>query len=314
MAIDYRKFDEDDSIDLNPANKASTNKLERFKGKQNYTYRAAVICFKPLEETIYLSHKRQAKTNGTPFSEEKYMEDVNKALKLRAGYWNCEPSELADWQKLDFRVPQFKKYQVQYHQKVGSVRVLQDKSPDAEKVTKLLGEIKEYAWTLLLVYPTDENGNLPMRGDKVDVDAIIHQAKIWPHRMAPASFNAMIDKNTKISKMATPTEDDENGDAKKALVAGIPTPRMSLGTCDLTLKCKAETYQQFDLDTELELSLLVQSRQLQKKFLPMALSLQPKMVDAKEYSLETLKEKLDIASSTPSTDIADDASDFLANT
>src|SRR5262245_36628358 len=108
---DFDYDDYNDDVDLDPANKPASNRVERFKAEQGKTYRVALLYFHPLPVTIHKTLERQAKSSGKPLDPAAVKEIVAKAYAKRAADLGKAVGDLQEWEKLDWANAQFKKYQ-----------------------------------------------------------------------------------------------------------------------------------------------------------------------------------------------------------
>lgn len=278
----FDEYDDEDVVDLDPANKAPSNKLDRFKGEAGKTYRVALLYFHTLESSIVRAAKRAAKKEGKDPDKDQVKDLINKSLAKRAEELEKSVDELETWQKLDLRKAQFKKVITQYGKFQGGglfeSRLGKD-GPEADKIWSKLEEPTTYYYTIVLIYPTDPNGN-------VEKEAILRSSLVKPWRFAGGVFNRLIEVNQSLSQV---------GDG------------LSLANQDLRLKCKNAQYQNFEIDFAGK-ALWTQSDKIKNKFLPMAVDMYEKMTtsDARRVSTADLKEKLGLGGDSGE-DVADDS-------
>lgn len=276
--------DNDDDLDLTPENKAPSNKVERFKGKKDESYRAALLYFHPIEQAVVSAAKRKARKEGTEVDKDKVRAAIAKLLSKRAEELGKSVDELADWEKLDWSKIQFKKKKIHYQEGIGyTVSRLGLDGDAADKIWGRLDDPKDYYFTVLLVYSTDRGGN-------VDKDSLLSRSYVIPWRISGKVFNRLIDVNEKLKK--------------------LPGGGTTLAEMDIKLTCTNGEYQNFDIDFDSE-ALWKKSSKLRSKFLPMAFSLYEKMVDVRELSTRDLAEKLGIGGDTGEDVGDDDMEDLL---
>src|SRR4051812_8974993 len=111
----------DDDVDLDPANKPASNRVERFKGETGKTYRVALLYFHPLQATIRKAFAKKAAAQGAELDMAAVKDMIGKALGKRAADLGKAVETLEEWEKLDLGHPQFKTYHSHYHEDVGSV-------------------------------------------------------------------------------------------------------------------------------------------------------------------------------------------------
>lgn len=264
--FDYDDYSED--VDLDPANKPPSNRVERFKGEQGKSYRAALLYFHPLAVTIY-------KRTGAAKAENKaaYEEMLAKALAKRAEVFAKKVEDLQDWEKLDLANAQFKKYTTHYHEDVGSVlsRLGKD-GADADKIWRSLPEPRTYYSTIALFYPTDSSGN-------VDVKNIVRDGFVRLWRFSNGTFRTLISKNDMLKEY-----------------------KQSLANSDLKLVCKSSQFQTFDIDPA-GAAIWLKSEQVRSHFLPLAFGMYERLVDAKSMSTADLRDKLKMGGGDSGSDV-----------
>ena len=141
----FEEYDDSEDVDLNPANKAPSNRVERFKGETGVTYRVALLHFHSFGQSLVGAAKRKAKKEGTEIDKAGVKASLDKALAKRAEEYGKSVDELADWEQLDTRKVQFKKYLSHYKEGVGYVQSRLGKDgPEADKVWALMGDPKQY--------------------------------------------------------------------------------------------------------------------------------------------------------------------------
>lgn len=282
---EFNYDDYSDDVDLSPENRPTSNRVERFKGETNKTYRVALLYFHPLHVTLRKAMMNKVTREGSTFDPIAFKETVSKALAKRAADLNTDVASLEEWQKLDWSCAQFKKYLSHYHDDVGSVvsRLGKD-GPEADKVWRALGEPREYYSTIGLFYPLDSSGNL-------DAKNIVRDGYVKLWRFSKGTFSALISKNEMLGSY-----------------------NQSLANSDLKLFCKAGQFQTFDIDPAGG-AVWLKSPTVRDKFLPLAHSLYGKLVDARTLSTAEVREKLSLATSAANgPDIAEDVvEDILQN-
>lgn len=262
MSDDFSYDSYDDDVDLDPKNKPTSNRVERFKGETKKIYRVALMYFHPLPVTIHRAYTKKAKREGTELDLVAVKDMITKALAKRAADLGKTVEALEEWEKLDMTSAQFKTYMSHYHEDVGSVvsRLSKD-GPEADKIWKRLGEARQYYSTVALFYPLDQSGN-------VDAKSIARDAYLKPWRMGKGTFKTLIDKNQMLQEY-----------------------NQTLANSDLKLECKSAQYQTFEIDPA-GAALWLKVPALKAQFLPMAYALYDKLVDAREMSTADLKKKL----------------------
>lgn len=271
MSDPFEQYDDSDDVDLDPTNKAPSNRLERFKGEKDRIYRGALLYFHPLEATVIRAAKAKAKENGGEIDKEAVKAKLKEIYAKRAEEWKVPVNELKDWQKLDLRKAQFKKVLTQFGKQPGVgliVSRLGMDGPEADRAWNMLDDQSTYYYTVLLKYPTDRKG-------EVDVPAILRDGEVLPWRFAGGVFNRLIDINSSLKEV---------GDG------------VTLANQDLKMTCKNAQYQNFDIDFAGK-AIWLRNEKVRDKFLPLAYAMYEKMVssDVRELSSADLREKLNLS-------------------
>lgn len=273
MSDDPFDYDDDEEVvDLNPANKAPSNRLDRFKGEKDRTYRIALMHFHSLEATIVRVAKAKAKKEGVELDKAAVKAKIQEVLAKRAEELGVPVEKLEPWQKLDLREAKFKKVITQFGGKFPGVGLVVSRKgkdgAEADKAWNMLDDPSTYYYTIILKYPTDRKG-------EVDAAAILREGEVLPWRFAGGVFNRLIDINQSLKEV---------GDG------------LSLANQDLKMTCKNAQFQNFDIDFSGK-ALWTRNDKIRDKFLPMAQALYEKMVssDAREMSSADLREKLNLS-------------------
>lgn len=266
---EYNYEDYEGDVDLDPANRPPSDRVERFKGEKNRTYRVALMYFHPLAVNIHKAMAKKAKRDGATLDTKAVQETIAKALAKRAADLEKDVNDLEEWEKLDLNTAQFKMYKSHYQEGVGTVlsRLGKD-GAEGDKVWKRLEDPRTYYSTIALFYPLDASGN-------VDVKNIARDAYVKLWRFSKGTFTTLISKNEMLGSYDN-----------------------SLANSDLKLFCKAAQFQTFDIDPAGN-ALWLKSPSLKAKFLPLAYALYGKLVDAREISTADLKKKLAEVMETP---------------
>lgn len=264
--------DEEEVVDLNPANKAPSNRLERFKGEKDRVYRVALMYFHSLEASIVLAAKAKAKEIGEELDKAAVKAKIKAALVKRAEELDIPVEKLEPWQKLDLSEAKFRKVMTQFGGKIPGVGLVVSRKgkdgPEADKAWDKLDDPTFYHYTIILKYPTNRKGEL-------DVKAILRDGEILPWRFAGGVFNRLVDVNESLKEV---------GDG------------LSLANQDLKLTCKNAQFQNFDIDFAGKAA-WTRNDKIRDTFLPQAYALYERMVssDAREMSSADLREKINLA-------------------
>lgn len=267
MAEEFDYDDYNDDVDLDPANRPPSNRVERFKGEAGKNYRVALLYFHPLAVTLY-------KRMGGPKADKAAVDEtLAKALAKRAEAFGKKVEDLQDWEKLDLANAQFKKYITHYHDDVGSVlsRLGKD-GAEADKIWRSLPEPRTYYSTIALFYPTDSSGNVDQKN--IVRDGFV---KLW--RFSNGTFRTLISKNDMLKEY-----------------------KQSLANSDLKLQCKSSQFQTFDIDPA-GAAIWIKSEVVRSHFLPLAYGLYDRLVDAKSLSTADLRDKLKMGGGDSGSDV-----------
>lgn len=263
-------FDEDVGLGSEDRKYAKSNREEWFKGEKGRSYRVAMLYFHPLDISITKALKAK---NGS-VTREQVTEAMAKVLAKR-----CEGGktvdQLAPHDKLDLTNVRFKKVEAHYKDGVGFVlsRLGKD-GADADTVWKMLGDMKRYFTTVLLVYPTNKEG-------EVIKEQLAHNWSVIPWRFGNKVFERLL----------------QVGD-------GLRANDLSIASQDLMLKCSNADYQNFDIDGAGK-SLWRMNEKFQSQVLEKAMSLYDKLVPFREISTADLRIKLGLSSGNAGEDISD---------
>jgi hypothetical protein len=181
----------EDSVGLSPEDKkhGKSNKDEWFKGEAGRTYRVHLLYFWPLVKSAARAAQRKAKAEGQTLTKEQLTEIAKKALLKRAEELGRPADQLADHEKLDTNEVRFEK--VLYHYKDGfgyaKSRLGLD-GDSADEVWKALGEQQKCFTTLLLIYPTNREGEL-------EREEVLKKWTILPWRLSPTNYNQLHQAN-----------------------------------------------------------------------------------------------------------------------
>jgi len=280
---DIFDIDDNEDVDLNPINKAPSNRVDRLKGVKDETYRIGLMYFHTIEKTVVLAAKRKAKKEGSELDKDAVRAAVQKALEKRAGELEKSVDELTEWDKLETRKAQFKSYKSHYKEGVGVVQSRLGKDgADADKYWGMMGDASQYYTAVAIVYATDREGN-------VDKEGLLSRSYVKPLRLSARSFNRLIEVDQKLR--------------------GLPGGTANLSNMDLLFKCTNSDWQNWEIDFASE-SLWQKSKKLRGKFLPQAYNIYDKIVDAREMSTADLKIKLGIGGDSGE-DVSDDEMDDL---
>lgn len=211
----FEGFGDDVSLDPEDKQHIQSNRTDWFKAEKGRTYRVALLYFHPLDISIMRAAYKKDKT----LTKEQLVELGKKALAKRAEERGKAVDQLGEHEKLHTGRIQFHKTKAYYHDTVKYVvsrRGLD--GAEADKVWDMLGEEKNYFTTVIVIYPTDKEGN-------VDRNALTREWKVRPFKFASKVYERL-----------------------HQVGASLRSNDLSIATQDLTLKCTNSDYQNFDID------------------------------------------------------------------
>jgi len=258
---------------------AKSDRKERFKGEKDRTYRVAFVYFHPINITAM----RSAKKKDPGISGEDLCKIGEDALKKRAESLNKSVDELEDWEVLDTSQIQFRKVVAHYKEGVGyAVSRLGLDGKEADKVWEQMGDPKTYFTTVLLIYPTNKDGDLDKSRLKDGWD-------VKPWRFPPRIYG-------RLHKVAE----------------GLRSNGLSVASQDILLTCENTEYQNFQLDGAGK-ALWVKNEKFRDMVLEAACGLYKELQPFREMSTADLKIKLGINDSVGEDVSDEDFSDMLDN-
>jgi len=270
----YEDFEDDVGLGAEDKKHAKSNNLEWFKGEKGRSYRVALVYFHPLDANIYAAMKKQ----NPNVSKTEVVEKIKAALSKRAAELNKSVDQLAPHEKLDTSNVRFKKIVSHYKEGVGYVisRLGKD-GAEADQVWKMMGEPKSNFTTVLLIYPTNREGELAK-------EQLANGWNVMPWRFSTKVYGTFHTRSTSLR---------ENN--------------LSIASQDLILKCTNTDYQNFDIDVAGP-AVWIKSPAFASKVLAKAQPLYEKLVPFRELSTADLKIKLGIGGGSAATEdgVSDD--------
>lgn len=269
-------FDEDVGLDPEDKKHAAPDRADRFKGEKGNTYRVALLYFHPINITIM----RAAKKKNPEIGREALLEVGNKALAVRAEERGKAVDQLDEHEKLDLRRIQFRKFMAHYKDGVGYVvsRLGKD-GKDADKVWKMMGDVRKYFTTILLVYPTTREG-------EIDKDRLSKGWAVVPWRFSGKVYGRL-----------------------HQVAGGLRSNDLAIATQDLSLKCTNTDFQNFEIDGAGR-GVWLKSDKFRDKVLEEAVKLYKELNPFRELSTADLKLKLGLGGEVGE-DVSDDDFDDI---
>lgn len=183
--------DSDESVGLSQEDKkhGKSNRDEWFKGEAGRTYRVHLLYFWPLVKAAARAAQRKAKAEGQTLTKEQLTEVAKKALLKRAEELSKPADQLLDHEKLDTSEVRFDKILYHYKDGFGYAKSRLGLDGDsADEVWKMLGDQQKCFTTLLLVYPTNREGEL-------EKEEFTKKCQILPWRLSPTNYNQLHQAN-----------------------------------------------------------------------------------------------------------------------
>ena len=280
----YAQYEDDEDVGLSEDEKkyGKSKQTDWFKGDKGRTYRVALVYFHTVDLVSVRALRAKAKKDGTTVDREKIQAIAKAALSKRAEKLSKSVDELEPAEKLDLGQVRFKKWEAHYKDGLGYFLTRKGKDgDDADRVWGMLDDPRTYFSTALLIYPTDNDGEL----DKTNL------AKGW--RIMPWRFSGKVYE--RIWKLND----------------GLKKNDLSIANQDLVMTCKNADFQNFDIDPHGK-AVWRQSEKFQKKILEKAVTLFEKQLSPfRELSTADLKIKLGISTGGGEEVSEDDMSELL---
>jgi hypothetical protein len=286
MSDEYEYDDLDSSLGLDDEDRKaakSDNDVDWYKGTKNRTDRVAILLFQSVDEAAILkARNRASKAKTAQPTREEQIAIAKKALSDRAAALNKSVDQLTEVDKLDLNAPNFKKFTHHFVGKgVGDIISRMGKDgPEADKLWSKIEEAKTHFVTLLLIYPSNKEGEL----DKdVFKSSWIKDPIIKPWRFSQKRYDLIWKVNSGLRK---------NG--------------LSIANQDLLLECKDDQYQQIEPSADGK-AVWLQSENLKKQILERAIKFYKKINPYRVITTAQLREKLGLedGSDGVSTDSSD---------
>lgn len=249
--------------------------------------RCSFVYFHTVDVNAVRAAAKKAKKAGEPFGKEQIVEVATAALKARAEELGKKPEELTDVDKIDLRKSHFKVMKASYQEGMGYVvsRLGKDGS-EADAIWKRLPDPKTYFSTLLLVYPTDREGNL-------NKEEFVKQLKEDKLQLLPWRFSNRVYES--IFK----------------LNSGLRENGLSLAAQDIKIECKEPQFQNIDVSFAGAAVWQKLGDDVKTKVLRAAVPMYESLNPFREMTTEQLKAKLGLGGSATEDVSADDFQDML---
>lgn len=280
---DMDDFNDDIGLDAEDRAGVKTNKLEWYKGEKGRTDRAALLYFNPVHVTAVRVAMAAAKKEKKDLSDDdkksigrKSLEDL--AAKLKKGVDALTPLEM-----LNLSDVRFKKMLAHYQEGLGYVisRLGLD-GPDGDDVWKRLPEPRYYFSSILLLYPTNREG-------EIDKSRLSNGWQVKPWRFGPERYDRIYKLNS-----------------------GMAQRGYTIASEDLLLECKDAQFQNIDINPAGP-ALYRKNEKFQAAVLTKALDIYDKLNPFREMSTADLRIKLGLGGAATADVGADDFGDILDN-
>lgn len=270
MADDFTtEYDFSDEVSLEPDQKnVGGNKRDWLKMSQKgQIIRGSFVYFHTYDYNSVQKATREGLRSGKKLSREEQIAVAKAALTKRAEGLNKTLDQLTVADKLDSSVAHFKTLKASYQEGIGFVlsRLGKDGS-EADAIWKRLPEPKSYFVTLLLVYPTDTEGNL-------NLEAFASQVKQNKVKLVPWRFG------NKIYETIWKLQD------------GLRADGQSLASKDFKLECDNPQYQGMTVTTAGPATWQKDDR-IRNVVLTAAAGMYDKLMPFREMTTEQLRAKL----------------------
>ena len=289
--LDYNDFENDIGLGDEDRDKIRTNRVDWYKGEKGRTDRVALIYFNRSDVRAVQTAKRL----NANITSDQINELVTKSKAALAEKLGKPVSALTDADMLDLSEVRLRTWEVSYQEGQGFGYILNrlgKEGPEADKVWAKLPQPKTTVTTLLLVYPTDKEGDI----DKDKLRVAASGAGYGTHWLIrPWKFSGD-DKYNRIRK----------------LNKGLVENGLSIGGQDLKLECKETKYQQIDINLAGP-ALWQKSEKFKDAVLKKALEFYDKLSPAREVSTDELRSKLGLGGPIGGGDASSDDYDQYLN-
>lgn len=285
---EYDDFDGDVGLGEEEKHYGKGKTQDWFKGQHKRIYLAHLVYFHPADVSAVLRYRAKAKKDGKTLDREQIQKVAQAALKKRAEELDKSVDAMDKVDQLDLGQVRFKHLTAHYIED-GPVKGyltsrLGKDGADADKAWSTLPEPRDYFTTVLLIYPTDQEGN-------IDKEAIAREWRIMPWRFS----NKIYDRIWSVNK-------------------GLKSNDLSIANQDLRLKCVNGEFQNWEIDSAGK-AIFRRSPKFERKVLEAALPMFEKLNPFRVLSSADLKDKLGMTGGGGGggDDISDDDMDDLIN-
>jgi len=281
---DYSAMDDSDVGLDEESRKYTQTREEWLKMTKGQVLRAAFVHFHTVDMNAVARAKMVAKGKGETLSADQMRAIGRKSVEERAQALSKSPDQLSIIDRIDLSEARFKSLSGHYQQGLGFVisRLGKD-GPDADAVWKKLEAPKQYFTTLLLLYPTNQKGDI---GD-AEKARLTTDWRLIPWRFGKGQFETIWKLN-----------------------AGLKENNLSIATQDIKLECKDAQYQKIET-TFAGAAIWQKNEKFKQHVLGKAVEMYDKLVPFREMTTDQLRSKLGIGGAAVSDVSAGDFGDML---
>jgi hypothetical protein len=255
---------------------------------KNQILRVSFVYFHTYDHNAVSAATKAAKKAGKSLPKEEIVAIARKAITARATELNKSPEQLTVTDKLDIKVAHFKSLKAHYQDGFGyAVSRLGKDGPEADAVWKRLPDPKPYFTTLLLVYPTNEQGVVL----KEEFAAQVKEGRIKLMRWRFS--NNVYEGIWKLND-------------------GLRENTMSLASQDIKLECKEPKYQNIQVSF-VGKALWQMHEGMKQMVLSKAVGWYDKLIPFREMTTDQLRAKLGMGGSAVADVSSDNFQDLLDN-
>lgn len=280
------ELEDDVGLEEEDAKHASNDKNKWFRGEKDRSYRVSFLYFHTAMITAVMNYRKQCKEEGKKPSREDEIKVAKEAMAEQAKRYGKDSWEsLEPWQQLDIRKVQFKKILAHYKKGFGyAISRLGKDGAEADAVWKRLGDVKKYFTTVLLVYPTNNKGELDKEAFKRGDFTVI------PWRLSSKVYGQLHEESSSLR-----------------------ANDLNIATQDLIITCTNSEFQNFDKMRVGGKALWRMHEKFKENILKLALEYYDDLVPFREMSTADLRIKLNLDSGDGGGGSDEDVSDSDMN-
>ena len=254
---------------------------EWLKMTKGQCLRAAFVYFHTIDKNTVTKAMTEAAKKSEKLTPEAVKTLARKVLEERGTALSKAPDQLTEQDRLDLSEVKMKKFWGTYQQGLGFVvnRLGKD-GPEADAVWKKIAEPKLYFTTLLILYPTNAQGDIT----DAEKTRLTTDWKIIPWRFGKKTYENIWKLNN-----------------------GLKSNGMGIHSQDIKLECKDDKYQQIDVSF-VGAAIWQKHEKFRNLVLSKAMPFYDKLIPFREMTTDQLRSKLGIGGSAVSTTGADAAS------